>query len=142
MKGLTKQEDLSLERPTTKVKRRKAQIPAEELNVLIIEAIQEKKGLDIVRLDLRALEEAPTDFFIVCHATNENQVKAIANNIQYELKTKVNELPSHVEGLGNSVWVLVDYFDIIVHVFHKDAREFYNLEALWSDAKTTEYQNL
>lgn len=132
-----------LEIPTTKrKKRRKAQIPAEQLNELIIEAIQDKKGIDIVKLDLRDLVEAPTDFFIVCHGNNENQVKAIADNIQKELKQKLDELPSHVEGGSNAVWVLVDYFDVIVHIFHKEAREFYNLEGLWSDARTTEYQNL
>lgn len=122
--------------------RRKASLPAEQLNELIISAIQDKKGLDIVKIDLRGLDEAPTDYFIICHGNNENQVKAIANNVEFEVKTKGNELPISAEGKGNSVWVLVDYFDTVVHVFHHEAREYYDLQKLWSDGKVTEYQNL
>lgn len=125
-----------------KKQRRTAQTSAETLNQLIIDAIQNKKGIDVIKLDLRALEEAPTNYFIICHGNSETQVKAIADNIQYELKQKANELPSHVEGGQNATWVLVDYFDVVVHVFHKKAREFYQLEKLWSDAATTEYQSL
>lgn len=122
--------------------RRKASLPVEELNELIINAIQDKKGLDIVKIDLRHLKEAPADYFIICHGNNENQVKAIANNVEFEVKKKGNELPLHAEGKGNSVWVLVDYFDTVVHVFHHEAREYYNLETLWSDGKVTQYENL
>ena len=125
-----------------KKERRKAQISAETLNQMIVDAIQDKKGIDILKLDLRALEEAPTNFFIICHGNSETQVKAIADNIQYELKQKLDELPSHVEGIQNATWVLVDYFDVVVHIFHREARKFYQLEKLWSDAVTTEYQNL
>ncbi len=121
---------------------RKANLPAEELNELIINAIQDKKGLDIVKIDLRGLDEAPTDFFIICHGNNENQVKAIANNVEFEVKKKGGELPLSAEGKNNSVWILVDYFDTVVHVFHHEAREYYNLQKLWSDGKVTEYQNL
>ena len=122
--------------------RRIAQIPADQLNQLIIDAIQDKKGIDLIKLDLRSLEEAPADFFIICNGNSETQVKAIADNIQYELKQKVNELPSHVEGIQNATWVLIDYFDVVVHVFHQKARKFYQLEKLWNDAVITEYQNL
>ena len=72
----------------------------------------------------------------------DDQVKAIADNIEFEVKMKGDELPLHTEGKQNSVWVLVDYFDTVVHVFHHEAREYYGLEKLWSDGKVTEYQNL
>ena len=122
--------------------RKKGNLPAEQLNELVINAIQDKKGLDIVKIDLRGLDEAPADFFIICHGNNENQVKAIANNVAFEVKTKGNELPISSEGKANSVWVLVDYFDTVVHIFHHEAREYYNLQKLWSDGIVTEYQNL
>lgn len=138
-----KKEKFNLETQNVeKQQRRKASLPVEELNELIINAIQDKKGLDIVKIDLRHLKEAPTDYFIICHGNNENQVKAIANNIEFEVKKKGNELPVHAEGKGNSVWVLVDYFDTVVHVFHHEAREYYTLESLWSDGKITQYENL
>jgi ribosome-associated protein len=138
-----KKKTLNLETNQIKKKvRRKAHLPVEQLNELIIEAIQNKKGFDIVKMDLRGLKEASTDFFIICHGTNENQVKAIADNIQFEVKQKGDELALHVEGEQNSVWILLDYFDTVVHVFHHEARAYYGLEKLWSDAKVTEYQNL
>lgn len=131
-----------METQEVRKQRRKAHLSAEKLNELIINAIQDKKGIDVIKIDLRHLPEAPTDFFIVCHGNNENQVKAIADNIEFEVKMKGDELPLHTEGKQNSVWVLVDYFDTVVHVFHHEAREYYNLQGLWSDGKVTEYQNL
>ncbi|MFK7949012.1 MAG: ribosome silencing factor [Saprospiraceae bacterium] len=131
-----------METQEVKNQRRKAHLSADKLNELIIEAIQDKKGIDVIKIDLRHLSEAPTDFFIICHGNNENQVKAIADNIEFEVKMKGNELPLHTEGKQNSVWILVDYFDTVVHVFHHEAREYYGLEKLWSDGKVTEYQNL
>ncbi len=133
---------LILETQQVTEERRKAHLPVDELNELIINAIQNKKGLDIVKIDLRNLKEAPTDFFIICHGNNENQVKAIAENVEFEIKQKGNELPVHTEGKQASIWALVDYFDTVVHVFHHEAREYYNLEKLWSDGKVTEYENL
>ena len=120
----------------------KPRISLEEFNELIVKAIQEKKGENIVKLDLRKLEEGPTDFFIVCQGSNHVQVQAIADNVVYEIKKKANQLPNHVEGMQNATWVLVDFFNVVVHVFHPEARGFYRLEALWNDAEITEYQNL
>lgn len=129
---------------TQKVKKtnRKAHLSADKLNEFIIDAIQEKKGLDIIKIDLRHLPETPTDYFIICHGNNENQVRAIADSVEFEVKKKGYELPLHTEGKQNSVWVLIDYFDTVVHVFHHEAREYYGLEKIWSDGKVTEYQNL
>lgn len=113
----------------------------EELNALIIDSIQDIKGKKIVKLDLRKLHDSPTDFFIICEGESNTQVKAIADNIQFRLKREAATLPNHTEGERNAMWVLLDYFTIVVHVFHKETREFYELEALWSDGIFTEYDS-
>lgn len=117
-------------------------IGIEELNDLIIDSIQDIKGKQIVKLDLRGLEEAPTDFFIICEGESNTQVKAISDNIHRRLKQEVNTFPSHVEGEKNALWICLDYFNTVVHIFYKETRGFYELEALWSDAKFTEYDTL
>ena len=93
-------------------------------------------------LDLREVMDASTDFFIICHGNSDTQVKAIANNISKETKEKIQQRPSHMEGITHASWVLLDYFNVVVHVFLKKTRDFYNLEGLWSDAKITEYSSL
>lgn len=118
------------------------ELSSEELNALIIDSIQDIKGENIIMLDLRHLEEAPADFFIICEGQSNTQVKAISDNIYKRLKQEGNTLPSHVEGQQNALWILVDYFTTVVHVFYKDTRKFYELEDLWSDAIFTEYANL
>lgn len=117
-------------------------LSTEEMNALIIDSIQDIKGKNIVQLDLRHLEDAPTDFFIICEGESTVQVKAIAGNIQSRLKKEVATLPSHVEGTDSSHWVLVDYFVTVVHVFYPETREFYQLEELWSDAKVIKYEDI
>lgn len=117
-------------------------IGIEELNDLIIDSIQDIKGKQIVKLDLRELEEAPSDFFIICEGESNTQVKAISDNIHRRLKQEVNTFPSHVEGENNALWICLDYFNTVVHIFYKETRGFYELEALWSDAKFTEYDTL
>ena len=114
----------------------------EALNDLIIDSIQDIKGEKIVKLDLRKLDESPTDFFIICEANSNTQVGAIAGNIQKRLKLEVNVQAAHVEGTQNALWVCLDYFTTVVHVFYKETREFYQLDALWNDAKKTEYNDL
>ena len=117
-------------------------LSADALNDLIIESIQDIKGEKIVKLDLRKLEDAPTDFFIICEGSSNTQVKAISNNIYKKLKEEGHITPSHYEGQQNSLWILLDYFNTVVHVFYKDTRIFYELEDLWSDAIFTEYHDL
>lgn len=116
-------------------------VSTKEFNNLIIEAIKDKKGQDIVKLDLRELD-ASADFFIICHGTSDTQVKAIANGIRQAIKEETGQVPNHIEGMTNGTWALVDYFNVIVHIFYKDTRKFYKLEELWSDAHITEYQDL
>ena len=105
----------------------------------IIKAIQDKKGERLVLLDLRKIPEAVADFFIVCEATTNVQVRAIAHNIEDEVKKEVGEIPYRHEGHQNMQWVLIDYVNIVVHVFQPEQRKFYRLEEMWSDAEATEY---
>jgi len=106
----------------------------EELNNLIVDSIQDVKGHEIIELDLRSLDEASTDYFIVCHGESHTQVAAIANKIIQKVKQETGISPVHTEGISNASWVLVDYFDTIVHIFFKETRQFYQIEELWSDA--------
>ena len=115
---------------------------SDTLSNLIVDCIQDIKGKNIVKLDLRDIEDAPTDFFIICEGESTTQISAIANNIRLRIREETNMLPSSTEGQDSSKWVLVDYFDIVVHVFYPETREFYELEDLWSDAVITEYQNI
>lgn len=117
-------------------------ITPEALNELIIDSIQDIKGKNIQQLDMRDLSDAPTDFFIICEGESTTQVQAIANNIQKRLKYEAGQYASHVEGERAAQWVCLDYFTVAIHIFHKTAREFYQLEELWSDAKVTEYTTL
>lgn len=122
-----------------------AQAPSltvESMNDLIIDAIQDIKGKNIQKLDLRKLEDAPTDFFIICEGESTTQVKSIADNVKKKMREEAGQLALHTEGTKTSTWVLVDFFETILHVFHPESRKFYELEELWSDAVFTEYQNL
>lgn len=105
----------------------------------IIKGIQEKKGQNIVCLDLRKIQNSVCDYFIICEGTATTQVGAIADSIKEEVKKAINERPFHSEGYENLQWILVDYITVVVHVFLPDVREFYNLEDLWADAEVLEY---
>lgn len=106
----------------------------------IIKAIQDKKGEAVVSLDLKKIPEAVADFFIVCTATSTTQAKAIADNIEYEVKELTNELPYKQEGRQTLQWVLVDYINVVVHVMMPEPRKFYRLEEMWSDAPEVEHK--
>lgn len=121
---------------------KQAGFTTEELNDLIVESIQDIKGKNIVKLDLRELDDAPAEFFIICEGESNTQVKAIADNIHKRLKDEADILPSHMEGTRNALWVCIDYFTTVVHVFYRETREFYELEDLWGDATFTEYETL
>lgn len=112
------------------------------LNSLIIDSIQDIKGKNIVKIDLRRLGEAPADFFIICEGDSTTQVRAISDNIFKRVAEELKVKPQHREGVDTSKWVLVDYFNTIVHIFYPETREFYDLEDLWSDADFTNYENL
>ena len=99
----------------------------------IIKAIQDKKGENIVSLDLRKIPEASADFFIVCQASSTTQVKAICDFIEDEVQIKCTEAPYKHEGRQALQWVLIDYVNVVVHIMHPEARNFYKLEEMWSD---------
>jgi ribosome-associated protein len=100
----------------------------------IIQAILDKKGENIISLDLRKIPEASADFFIVCEATSTTQIKAIADYVEDQLKKICGETPYRHEGKQAAQWVLIDYINVVVHVMHPEARNFYKLEEMWSDA--------
>ncbi len=107
----------------------------------IIAAIQEKKGENIVSLDLRKITEAVSDFFIVCEAFSQPQVRAIADNIEQRVKENCGENVFHKEGFQNLQWVLMDYVNVVVHIFLPENRKFYAIEEMWSDAASQEHNN-
>ncbi len=108
---------------------------------LIIKGIEEVKGNDIDILDLRDIDTAVCDYFVICSGTSNTQVNAIVNSVQKIVSKELKDKPWHVEGTDNAEWVLMDYVTIVVHVFQKETREYYNIEGLWGDAKITSIQN-
>jgi ribosome-associated protein len=100
----------------------------------IVEGIFEKKGLNVLKIDLRKLENRITDYFVICHATSTTQVSAICDSVEDAARIRSGEKPLHVEGLNNCYWVLLDYGTVIVHIFLEEYRNFYSLESLWGDA--------
>jgi ribosome-associated protein len=124
------------------IKTQKGKLNAEALNDIIIDSIQDIKGQGLVKLDLRQLDDAPTDFFIICNAQSNVQARAIADSVQRRMKEEAGVYPSSVEGGGDSRWICIDYFYMVVHIFFDGARQFYELEDLWSDAIFAEYEDL
>lgn len=102
---------------------------------MIIEAIREKKGHQIVTIDLTEIGNSICDCFIICHGESVTQVGAITESIEKKLKEESKIRAHHVEGLRNSQWVLMDYFDVLVHIFQEEYRSFYKLEELWADGR-------
>jgi ribosome-associated protein len=102
---------------------------------VIIEGMREIKAKEIVSLDLRGLESSVCDFFIVCHGTSNTHASAIADSVIEETLKTVKEKPWHKEGLTNGDWILLDYGNVVAHIFQKEIREYYNIEKLWGDAK-------
>ena len=107
----------------------------------IVEAIKQKKGRDIVVIDLTGNEQAIADYYIICHGNSTSQVDALADHVERFARTETSEHPSHVEGQLNAQWILMDYGDIVVHIFQEEIRHFYNIEDLWADAKKEIIEN-
>jgi len=118
------------------------EITTTEINDLIVDAIQDIKGQNIVKIDLSKIEDAPASFFIICEGESTTQVGAIATNISKRMRDELGMRNYHLEGMKESKWVLIDYFDTVVHVFYPETRAFYDIEDLWSDGEFTEYQDL
>ena len=107
----------------------------------IISAIKDKKGENIISLDLRKINEAVADFFIICEAGNQPQIRAIAEHIEQQVKNKCDENPYHHEGFNTLQWVLIDYVNVVVHVMLPENRKFYKLEEMWSDGVSEEHDD-
>ena len=112
---------------------------ASKIYKTIIRAIQDKKGENIISLDLRKIPEAVADFFIICEANNQPQIRAISDFIEEEVKRKCGENPYRHEGKQNLHWVLIDYVNIVIHMMTGETRKFYKLEEMWSDAPLEEH---
>jgi ribosome-associated protein len=117
-------------------------IESQTLADCIVEGMQENKAKDIVVLDLREVPNAVTDFFVICSGDSSVHVDGINNSVMRHTRKELSERPWHQEGKLNAEWILLDYVDVVAHVFHKDARTFYDLEDLWADAVRTDIPNL
>jgi ribosome-associated protein len=112
-----------------------------QLQELVIHGMREKKAQDITIIDLKGIKNAVADYFIICSGNSDTQVDAITDSIENEVYKITAQNPWHKEGKQNNEWVLLDYVDVVAHVFVKDKRKFYNLEDLWGDAKITSLDN-
>ncbi|MDA8611985.1 ribosome silencing factor [Flavobacteriaceae bacterium] len=104
----------------------------------IVHGIENVKGEDIQVLDLREIDNTPCDYFVICSGNSNTQVSAIVGSVQKNVSKLLKEKPFHTEGSDVAEWVLIDYVNVVVHVFQKQIREYYNIEELWGDAKTTQ----
>jgi len=111
------------------------------LSELAIHGMQEKKGNEIVRLDLRNIFSSVSDYFVICHADSTTQVRAIANSVEEEIFKATQQEPWRKEGLEYNEWILLDYVDVVIHIFRTDKREFYGVEDLWGDAEIKFYKS-
>lgn len=121
---------------------KKKQVTKSELLAdVVIKGIQKKKGNDIVSLNLSKLPNAVSNFFIVCHGNSKTQVEAIAESVEEEAKKTLQMNPWQKEGKENAEWILIDFADVVVHIFQEETRMFYKLEDLWADAKIKKYKS-
>jgi ribosome-associated protein len=116
--------------------------PADVLAEVIVKGMQEKKAKNIMKIDLSHINEAAADYFVVCHGDSDRQAKAIADSVEDMVRETMSEKPNSREGQGQNRWVLLDYVNVVVHVFQKEVRDFYEIEELWHDGKFTKYEDL
>lgn len=110
---------------------------SEELVQSIVNGMLERKAKEIITIDLRKIPNAVTNFYVICHGTSNTQVEAIAESVGIEVDKELQDRPVHVEGADVAEWILLDYVDVVVHIFQEESRRFYNLEDLWADAELT-----
>ena len=121
------------------MRERHQQENAENVLKVAVQTMQDKKAHNIVSLDLRSIHTAVTDYFVICHAPSRTQVTAIADHVLEEIRKQLGIRPYNKEGFENSEWILIDYIDVVVHIFLENTRGFYQIEKLWSDANSTTY---
>ena len=107
----------------------------------IIEGLHKKKGIDVISLNLTEIENAVCKYFVICHASSDRQVEALADSVLETTKEKLDEKAWHKEGLDTATWVLLDYADVVVHIFQEEYRKMYKLEELWADATITRHED-
>ena len=122
--------------------RKKKKSSTEILSDEIIAAMQDKKAKEPVIIDFAKLNNSIADLFIICHGTSRTHAETIADHVIMDVKKKTGEIPKHKEGFENAEWILIDYTDIMVHVFQETPRKFYNLEQLWADAEITRIESV
>ncbi|MEY4522695.1 MAG: ribosome silencing factor [Bacteroidota bacterium] len=120
----------------------KTDVDSQTLCDAIVEGMQDNKAKNIVVLDLREISSAVCDFFVICSGESSTQVDGIGSSVTKYTRKELKEKPWHIEGKTNSEWILLDYVSVVAHIFYKDARPFYDLEDLWSDAKRTNIPDL
>ena len=109
---------------------------------IAVKGMQEKKAKSIVKIDLRKLNLSIADFFVICHAESDKQIDAIADSVEEEIRKATGEKPFSREGFQLSEWIILDYVDVVVHIFNREKRGFYDLEDLWSDGSQKEYEDM
>lgn len=124
------------------MKKKSREANTEQLVEEIINGLREKKGKDIVTLDLRKIDTSVTDFFVLCTGDSNTHVNALAGSVEEEVRKAIKDKPWHIEGTTNGEWVLLDYVNVVVHIFQRETREHYNIEGLWADADMKEYDDV
>lgn len=114
---------------------------SEAIASIAVHGMQEKKGIDIMTMDMRKLRSAFADFFVICHGNSDRQVEALADSVEDEIRKATGERPLHREGGENAGWILLDYINVVVHVFVEEKRRFYGIEELWGDAQIKKYES-
>lgn len=109
----------------------------ENLVEAVVFGMLEKKASQITTIDLRSIPNAVSSYYVICHGNSNTQVEAIAQSVGQEVRKKLNDRPFHIEGSDLAEWILLDYVDVVIHVFQEESRKFYNLEGLWADAEIT-----
>lgn len=117
-------------------------VKTERLVDEIVNGLQEKKGKEIVSLDLREIDNAVTEFYVICSGDSSTHVNSLSGSVEEEVRKAIKDKPWHVEGTTNGEWVLMDYVNVVVHIFLRDTREHFNIEGLWADAVTKEYEEI
>lgn len=118
-----------------------AVLPSNILLDAVIKGLDDVKGHDIKIIDLSSIDNAMSAFFVIAHGNSQTQVAALASSVEKVVKESIGEKPMSVQGLRNGEWAILDYFDVVVHVFHKDVRSRYALEELWGDAEIRSYES-
>ncbi len=121
------------------MKEKKVELSSEELSRLVVHGMQEKKATDILLLDLRNIHNTITDFFVICSGNSDTQIDAIATSVDEQVFKACGQSPWHKEGLQNKEWILLDFVNVVAHVFNKEKRAFFDIESLWGDAKITTF---